>query len=476
MTQSFRIHAADNVEVILVDGILVPRGHKRALTDIAKGEMVIKYGHAIGHATTDIKQGDHVHTHNVKTNLNDTLSYRYEPTEVAPLPAYEGSFMGYVRNDGSVGIRNELWIVPTVGCANKTCERLATLINDELGSVRAFAFPHPYGCSQMGDDQITTQQTLAGLVRHPNAGGVLVVGLGCENNNIDAFKKVLFDWDERRVKFLIMQDEPDEIESGLAILRALASYADGFVRERLPLSKLCIGLKCGGSDGLSGITANPLVGRASDMLVAAGGTTILSEVPEMFGAETVLMARCPNRELFDQLVSLINGFKQYYVDHNQRVYENPSPGNKVGGITTLEDKSLGCTQKGGTSLVRAVLKMNECVTVPGLNLLEGPGNDIVAVTNLTTSGAHMILFTTGRGTPLGAPVPTMKISTNTALAEAKPTWIDFDAGRLLSGEGVDDLSNAFMDRIIGIASGDSLTQNEINQYREIAIFKGGVTL
>ncbi len=475
MIGALKIHPGDNVEVALADGGDVPRGHKRALADIPEGGLVVKYGRAIGHATRAIRAGEHVHTHNLATNLGGALQYEYAPVETPELPRREGSFLGFVRPDGSVGVRNELWILPTVGCANATCARLAREINRELGEERAFSFPHPYGCSQMGEDQLTTQRTLTGLVRHPNAGGVLVVGLGCENNSVAAFQAVLGDWDRDRVRFLVLQDEPDEIEAGLALLRGLASYADRFVRQKVPLSALVVGLKCGGSDGLSGITANPLVGRVSDLLVAAGGRSVLTEVPEMFGAETELMARCLTRALFCEVVDLVNGFKRYYADHGQVVYENPSPGNKAGGITTLEDKSLGCTQKGGTSPVRAVVQLGGRITEPGLNLLWGPGNDIVAVTNLAAAGCQLILFTTGRGTPLGGPVPTLKIASNGALAEGKPHWVDFDAGRALM-ESMDALAEDLMGLVVQVASGAALAKNERNGYREIAIFKDGVTL
>lgn len=454
------INKLDNVEVD------ISSGHKYAIKDIKKGENVIKYGCPIGHATEDIKVGDHVHTHNVKTNLSSVLDYTYEP-EFYEIKTFSDnkSFYGYVREDGSVGIRNEIWIINTVGCVNKTAEKLANLTG-------ARAFTHPFGCSQMGGDQETTQKVLKGLVNHPNAGGVLVLGLGCENNNIEVFKKVLGSWNEKRVKFLNCQDSKDEISDGVKIINELQEYANSFSREKLPISKLKIGLKCGGSDGFSGITANPLVGRISDKLVGYGGSTVLTEVPEMFGAEHLLMKRAESKEIFDKTVKLINDFKDYYAKNNQVIYENPSPGNKAGGITTLEEKSLGCIQKGGLSKVVDVLDYGDVLTQNGLSLLNGPGNDIVACTNLTCAGVHVILFTTGRGTPLGAPVPTIKISTNKTLSEKKANWIDFDASPILEG---DDSTDALFDYIIEVANGTE-TKNEINGYREISIFKSGVTL
>jgi len=458
-----QIHPRDNVRVDL------STGHKHALCDIAAGQNVIKYGFPIGRAKKSIDAGELVHTHNLETGLSGVLSYTYQPVE-APLPGdlQDRTFWGYLRPDGQVGIRNDIWIVNTVGCVNETARRLAR----ETG---ALCFPHPFGCSQLGDDQAFTQAILKGMVNHPNAGGVLVLGLGCENNNLEVFRQVLGDTDPQRVKFLNTQDVEDEIAEGIRLIGELRRYADSFERTEQPLSKLKVGLKCGGSDGYSGITANPLVGRFSDLLVARGGATVLTEVPEMFGAEQLLMDRCRSREVFEKTVALINDFKAYFLRHGQVVYENPSPGNKAGGITTLEEKSLGCVQKGGTSAVMDVLRAGQPVTGSGLYLLDGPGNDLVAITNLMASGVQMILFTTGRGTPVGAPVPTMKIATNTPLARKKPGWIDFDAGVLLEDPDMDTHAYRLLDAVIAVADGKQ-TCNEKNGYREISIFKDGVTL
>ncbi len=469
--KTLKIHERDNVAVML-EGEL--SGHKIATADIAAGENIIKYGYPIGHATVDIKSGEHVHTHNVATNLSGTLEYTYNK-KVHPLPtAPARTFMGYRRADGSVGIRNEIWIVNTVGCVNKTAEILAREANLRFADMcdGVYCFPHPFGCSQLGDDQATTQAVLKGLVNHPNAAGVLVLGLGCENNNIEVFKRVLGEVDAQRVKFMSTQDFDDEIAEGLRLIGELAEYARVFKREPCPVSELVVGLKCGGSDGFSGLTANPLIGRVSDKLIAMGASTILTEVPEMFGAETILMERCRDRAVFDKTVALINDFKDYFTRHGQVVYENPSPGNKKGGITTLEDKSLGCVQKSGSAEVADVIAIGEHVKERGLNLLTGPGNDIVAVTNLTASGCHMILFSTGRGTPVGAPVPTVKIATNASLAARKPHWADFDASPILEGADLDD---ELLDYIIAVAEGRR-TNNELHGYREISIFKDGVTL
>lgn len=457
------INKLDNVEINLSDG------HKYAVRDIKAGENIIKYGSPIGHAVYDIKKGEHCHTHNVKTNLSDNLEYTYNYKDYGILPENTSlTFQGYIRENGDVGIRNEIWIINTVGCVNKIAQKLS----EKTG---AMYFPHPFGCSQLGDDQAITQKILKGMVNHPNAAGVLVLGLGCENNNIDVFKAVLGEWNEKRVKFLNCQDVEDELAEGIKLINELMAYAKTFKRQPVPVSHLKIGLKCGGSDGYSGITANPLVGCLSDKIIAFGGSCVLTEVPEMFGAEHLLMERCENEETFNKCVNLINNFKDYYKRHGQVIYENPSPGNKKGGITTLEEKSLGCVQKGGLSKVVDVLDYGDTLTKNGLSLLNGPGNDIVAVTNLMAAGVHLILFTTGRGTPLGGAVPTVKISTNKALAETKKNWIDFDASAFISDYGPEKLTLDLLEFIIEVASGKE-TKNEIHSYREISIFKDGVTL
>lgn len=489
------IHPSDNVGVALraidagstvqVQGRsivtlqAIPQGHKMALVDIPAGGNVIKYGSPIGHATGDIGVGDWIHTHNLKTNLSGTLEYSYNPVSaVIETKSDVPVFQGFKRRNGDVGIRNELWILPTVGCVNHVAEALARSFSKQLplGSIDGvYSFAHPYGCSQLGDDHETTRKVLAALARHPNAGGVLVVGLGCENNTMEEFRKVLGE-DAERFRFLRTQQVEDELATGLELLGELAEIAGAVQREPVPVSALRVGLKCGGSDGFSGITANPLVGSFSDLLISYGGTTVLTEVPEMFGAETLLMNRCVSREVYDKCVSMVNGFKEYFLRHGQVVYENPSPGNKEGGISTLEEKSLGCTQKGGNGPVVDVLEYAGSLRLPGLNLLDGPGNDIVAVTDLAASGAHLILFTTGRGTPLGSCVPTLKISTNSDLARHKKNWIDFDAGGLIEGVTLPELTERLFAEILAIANGEKQTKAEINGFREIAILKDGVTL
>jgi altronate hydrolase len=459
----------------------VPKGHKLATRSVAAGEDVLKFGYSIGKAKTNLEPGVWVHTHNLGTGLSGLLDYRYEPAqeEAQATPgAWRDTFQGYVRGNGEVGIRNEIWIINTVGCINKTCETMASRANARYaGRVDGvFHFAHPFGCSQLGDDLVHTQKLLASLVNHPNAAGVLVVGLGCENNQIDSFKKAIGPHDPNAIRFLKAQEAEDELEEGLALIEELVADAETFKRETVSVSKLKLGLKCGGSDGLSGITANPLVGAVSDRLIEAGGTAILTEVPEMFGAETILMNRAQDEDVFGRIVSLVNDFKQYFIRHNQEIYENPSPGNKAGGITTLEEKTLGCTQKGGHSTVTDVVPYGDRVSKHGLNLLEAPGNDLVSVTALSAGGAHIVFFTTGRGTPFGGPVPTVKISTNSELAQRKKNWIDRDAGELLQGKSMPQLTEELWNQMLDIASGTAQTNNEKNGFREIAIFKDGVIL
>ena len=494
MRNFIKIHPDDNVIVALKtiaagtilsleDGSRVtarteiPAGHKMAITDLPENTKVIKYGSPIGFTKEPILSGDWVHIHNLKTGLGDLLEYTYEPIPTKIKPTEDRTFLGFQRPNGSVGVRNDIWIIPTVGCVNKVASAIAKQAADLLhGSVgEVIAFPHPYGCSQMGDDQENTRKILADLINHPNAGGVLVLGLGCENSNIDVLKTYLGDYDERRIKFIVSQEQEDEIEASLEAIRDLIDYAASFEREPISISKLVIGMKCGGSDGLSGITANPLVGRFSDLLISKGGTTILTEVPEMFGAETILMNRCADKALFEKTVDLINDFKTYFKKHDQTIYENPSPGNKKGGISTLEDKSLGCTQKSGSAPVKDVLSYAETVKVPGLNLLSAPGNDLVASTALAAAGAHIVLFTTGRGTPFACPVPTLKISTNSTLAAKKSNWIDFNAGVLAENQSMENVEKEFFDFVLSVASGKKV-RSEAAGFHDFAIFKQGVTL
>ena len=493
----FKISPKDNVAVALeaipcgtvcsLDGqeitvrSEIPFGHKVALADLAEGQNVIKYGYPIGHATAPVAKGEHIHSHNLKTNLDGFLEYTYEPDPDA-LKAFdarrEATFEGYVRSDGSVGIRNEIWVIPTVGCVGKTAEILAKRASAEFGDMTdgIYSYTHPMGCSQLSEDQVRTMRLIAGLIHNPNAAGVLVVSLGCENNNLDVFKPYLGDYDPDRVKFLITQDVDDEYEAGMALLKELAENAASQKRQTVSASHLKIGFKCGGSDAFSGITANPLVGRINDIVVRCGGSTVLTEVPEMFGAEQILMHRAVTKEVFEDVVGLINNFKSYYIRYGQEIYENPSPGNKKGGITTLEEKSLGCTQKGGLAPVVGVLDYGEKLTKNGLNLLIGPGNDEISCTSMAASGVQMILFTTGRGNPFGSLVPTVKVSSNSGLAARKPHWIDYNAGRILENSSLDEIGEDFFRYILDVASGRIKTNNEIYDYREISLFRDGVVL
>ena len=457
-----------------------PAGHKVLINDTAKGENIIKYGYPIGHAMDNLKAGEWVNENNLKTNLSGTLTYEYKPVDEKLDIANDNlTFNGYVRKNGEVGIRNEVWIVPTVGCVNGIAERLAATLEAETrleGIDAGPAWHHNYGCSQLSEDHENTRKVLRDIVLHPNAGAVLILSLGCENNQPEEFEKLLGDYDRERIKILVAQKvHGNEVEEGMKILRSLYDIAKNDKRTACPLSELRIGLKCGGSDGFSGITANPLVGEFSDYIVAQGGTSILTEVPEMFGAETILMNRCENEALFNQTVKLVNDFKEYFLSHGEPVGENPSPGNKAGGISTLEDKALGCTQKCGRAPVSGVLSYGDRLQTKGLNLLSAPGNDLVASTALAAAGCQIVLFTTGRGTPFGTFIPTMKVSTNSDLFRNKPNWIDFNAGELVDGTDMKTQLRNFVNKIIAVANGEQ-TCNEKNGYREISIFKNGVTL
>lgn len=491
MKTYIKINDKDNVAVALynlekgqeVEGVTllcnVPKGHKFALCTIEKGQDVVKYGCPIGVATQTIDAGQHVHTHNVKTKLGEQLSYTYSPIEIfSQKTSYNVKVSVYTRANGEVGIRNELWVVPLVGCVNSVAQAIVERFKQTCtcnGVDGVFAFSHPYGCSQLGEDHVRTRTLLQQMVKHPNCGGVLVLGLGCENNKMSDFIATLGDYDTDRVRFLVAQEVTDEVAEGARLLEELYVVAKNDKRVQRNISCLKVGLKCGGSDGLSGITANPLVGCFSDRLVSLGGATVLTEVPEMFGAEQLLMDRAVNSDVFQKIVGMINDFKQYYADNGQPCYENPSPGNKEGGITTLEDKSLGCTQKSGSSSVVDVVPCGSFVASGGLNLTSGPGNDIVAVTNLACCGCHLVLFTTGRGTPLGGFVPTLKISTNSDLSMHKPSWIDYDAGQIVSGKDFQQATEELVQLVADVASGKQ-TKNETNGYRQIALFKTGVTL
>ncbi|WP_338817872.1 Altronate dehydratase [Moorella thermoacetica] len=496
MPKVLRLHERDNVAVALADlkagetiavaghklrlAENIRAGHKIALLDIPAGHEVIKYGYPIGRTTRPVAAGCWVHSHNLQSGLGKLEEYTYHPRLFPPAPGKNNhTFNGYRRPDGQVGVRNELWIIPTVGCVNQLAENLARAATRELEGITTldgiYALKHPYGCSQLGDDHRNTQRLLAALCRHPNAGGVLVLSLGCENNNIPALRQVLGEVDPGRVKFLVAQEVEDEISAGLRLLKELAEHAAAFTREPCSIAELKLGLKCGGSDAFSGITANPLAGMVADRVTAGGGTAVLTEVPEMFGAETILMDRAADEGVFQKIVNLINTWKQYYLEHGQPVYENPSPGNKEGGITTLEEKSLGCVQKGGTAPVVDVLAYGERCREKGLNLLSAPGNDLVSSTALAAAGCQLLLFTTGRGTPLGTCVPTLKIASNTAIYAKKPQWFDFNAGRILEGASMADLAEELLEEILQVASG-RMTKAEGLGSREIAIFKSGVTL
>lgn len=462
----------------LIVGADIPKGHKIATRPVRSGEDVLKYGWPIGRATRDIAAGDHVHVHNVATRLEGVEDYSFSPAPVTRPPAADArTFQGFRRKNGRAGTRNEIWVLCTVGCVANTARRIAEKANQRFsGRVDGVhAFPHPFGCSQLGDDLAHTRKLIAALASHPNAGGVLILGLGCENNQLKTLLESAPDIDRERLRSFTTQMVEDELEDGLAAVEALVEIAERDQREPVPISQLVVGLKCGGSDGFSGVTANPLVGRIADKVAEAGGTPVLTEIPEIFGAENVLLQRAATQEVFDAAVAVIDDFKRYFIEANQPIYENPSPGNIAGGITSLEEKSLGAVQKGGRSPLVEVLRYGDKVGRHGLTLLEAPGNDAVSSTALTAAGATVILFTTGRGTPLGFPAPTLKIASNSGLAQRKPGWIDFDAGQVLEGVSMDAAADRLMDLVIATASGKA-TKAEQNGEREIAIWKSGVTL
>jgi altronate hydrolase len=489
-----QVHGGDSVAVCLRDvaagerltlggqlleiGAATPRGHKIALRPHSVGTQVMKYGHTIGHATQDIATGAHVHTHNLASDLGQHDQYQYGGQAVrAPVLPTPREFMGYRRADGQVGIRNEVWILCTVGCVAQTVHRIAEAAQREFAGRTdgIFAFGHPFGCSQLGDDLSGTRQLLAALAQHPNAGAVLIVGLGCENNQLNALIAALGPRAADRLAYFNAQAVSDEIEAGVAALAPLVARMAADVRSKCALGDLVIGLKCGGSDAFSGLTANPLVGRICNAVTGSGGTAILTEIPELFGAERVLLERCDDRSTFADLAQLINDFKGYFTAHHQPVFENPSPGNHQGGITTLEEKSLGAVQKGGSAPVMQVVRYGGRAARKGLVILESPGNDAVSTTALIAAGAVMVLFTTGRGTPLGFPAPTLKIASNTDLAQRKPRWIDFDAGSLIEGADPDSLTGQLLDLMMAVASGAPCRHEQAGA-REIALWKRGVTL
>lgn len=499
MNDTIQINKTDNVAVTLrrmeknsiIQGLSgqvsladdVPQGHKIALAHISKGAAVVKYGYPIGKATADIMPGQWVHIHNMKSSLADHENYVYRPCVVPLAPLPTETFMGYLRDDGRAAVRNELWIIPGAFCVNDFSVRLAReceAMAAEFGLDGIYAFPQPYGCSQLGNDNLMTRRFLSSLSNHPNAGGVLAISLGCENNIPAEFRESVIQaaglhWNPERVKFMVCQEVDDEFETGKELLRQVAQYATKFKRQSVPVSKLVVGMKCGGSDGLSGVTANPTVGALGDIIVAQGGSSIITEVPEMFGAEEMLLNRCISRDVFDKAATVLNEFKDYFISHGQPVGENPAPGNYEGGISSLEDKSLGCVQKGGMAPVSDVLGYAEQVRSKGLSILWGPGSDNVSAANLAAAGAHIVIFTTGRGTPICTAVPTLKISTGTPLFTKKPGWIDFNAGIVAEGTRPEEAAKQLMRDVLDIAGGRK-TKGEENGYRGIAIFKDGVIL
>ncbi len=488
MLDAVKIHPEDDVMVALhdlpagteVEGIVlledVKQAHKFAIHDMKAGELLHKYGNVIGRLKCDVKKGQWIHSDELGTALDEAPTYHYQKGKVTPKKESQRTWQGYLREDGRAGTRNDLFLIPTVGCVNLQLqtlrEKFLELHPEMKGRVQIAN--HPYGCSQLGGDFENTASLLSGIAHNPNAGGVLVLGLGCENNRLSEFVKRLSDIPEKRLRYFNSQDYEDEIEHGLAMLEELYFNMKDDSRVTLPLSKLTLGLKCGGSDGFSGLTANPLLGLAADEIGACGGQVGLTEVPEMFGAEQDLMNRAKDEATYKKVVALIENFKAYYARNNQPCYENPSPGNKDGGITTLEEKSNGCVLKGGHLEVEDVLDYGERFHSPGLSLLNGPGNDIVASTNLLAAGATIICFTTGRGTPFSSIVPTLKLATNHKLASFKSNWIDFDC-QVVFEKGFEEAKEELLDLIVRVASGEK-SKGEEHGMAQIALFKTGVTL
>lgn len=490
MKRYIKLGDSDNVAVALQDiakgeaielpeGKIVtlddtPKGHKFALRDISAGEKVIKYGSVIGKAIKDINKGEWVSTHNLKTLLKPEWKPEWKGNKAKEVNVSipQKTFWGFKRKNGKVGIRNEIWIIPTVGCINGVLKDFARSVErpEWIDDVKVLS--HPYGCSQLGGDLENTKRILSGLARNPNAGGVMVVGLGCENLQLSYMKEELKN--HPNVSFLMLQAVNDEYE---ALFKSFSEVAERAYSERTecPISSLTIGVKCGGSDSLSGITANPLVGKVSDYITYYGGTVLMSEIPEIFGAEDEIISRIEDEEVFNKFVRAITWFRNYYTRYNQPVSENPSPGNIKGGITTLEEKSLGAVKKSGSNKVTDVLWYGEEAKRSGVNIVFGPGNDLVSTTALAGSGAVMILFTTGRGTPFEAVVPTIKISTNSDLKRRRPDWIDFNAGEIAEGKDMDELLRELINLIIEVANGGR-TKGEERGLQEIAIFKDGVIL
>ena len=487
-----RINEIDNVAVAVdkieqgveIEGLKtlteIPMGHKVALQDIKEGEDIVKYAQVIGVASKDIAKGEHVHSHNMHTKLSGELEYTFNQV-ACDTSKKENPYQlyGYKRAGGKVGIRNELWLIPTVGCISSICKDIINRFKEahDLNDIDgAYTYAHQYGCSQMGDDQDATIKVLRNIAGHPNAGAVLVVGLGCENNQLKPFIEGLKDIDPGRLRYFNCQEVDDEISVALNYLEELYEAMRNDKRVPIQFSDLTIGLECGGSDGFSGISGNPLLGRLSDRVISYGGNVILSEVPEMFGAEHLLMNRAKDQKVFEEIVDMVNRYKQYFIDNKQVVYENPSPGNKAGGITTLEEKSCGCIQKGGTSVINGVIDYGDVIKEPGLNLLYGPGNDLSSTTALGAAGCQLLLFTTGRGTPYGSFVPTAKVATNSTIYNKKKSWFDYNAGTVLEELSLDEACDDFLKKVVAIINGEVKTRNEEKEYKEIAIFKRGVIL
>lgn len=484
MNTLLRLHPKDNVALALrplpsgarvsVEGISlftrdpIPYGHKVALVSIPKGGRIIKYGYPIGRAVRSISPGEHVHVHNTESGRahGDTARpvIREESSLIPRFP--QDTFLGFRRQDGRVGVRNHVLVMASVHCVNGGVER----IGREVPGV--VALPHIYGCSQLGEDLAQTRRVLEGYVSHPNVGATLIVGLGCEalptRELVDGLRDRGY-----RVELLLLQEiggSRAAVRKGKELAAELLGEVGKLRPEPVPLSELVVGVECGGSDAWSGVTANPAVGAIADALVAHGGTVILSEVTEFIGAEHILAARAISPEVGKAILRAVARREGVAVEMGVDLRgAQPSPGNMEGGLTTIEEKSLGAIVKGGTTPVREFLGYGERPSARGLVVMDTSGNDLESVTGMVAGGAQVVLFTTGRGTPVGNPiVPVIKISSNTPLYERMRDDLDFDAGSILRGEPPTSVAARLAALLLEVAGGRP-TQAEVWGHREFAI-------
>lgn len=451
----------------------IPPGHKVAVAEIASSSPVVKYGQIIGYASASIASGDWVHVHNLVAKRSE-FNYDFS-TELCPAPTPDRirTFQGYKRTDGQFGTRNYVALISTVNCSATTARYVAA----ELAKTDLTPFPnvdgivplvHKGGCAMSfgGEDHLQLNRTLAGFATHPNIAACLILGLGCETAQASHLQREHGLIQLGSHSSLGNVDRPmivniqevggvrKTVDHVVGILRDLLPAANDVRREPLPVSRLKVALECGGSDGNSGITANPALGVASDLLVAQGGTVILSETPEIYGAEQMLTKRAVNRSVGEKLLERIRWWEDYAQRHNASIDNNPSVGNKLGGLTTIFEKSLGAIAKAGTTPLQAVYRYAEPINEPGFVIMDSPGFDPASVTGKVASGAQIVVFTTGRGSCFGCkPSPTIKVATNTPMFNRMRDDMDIDAGRILDGTSVQAVGEEIFERIIATASG-----------------------